>query len=223
MPYTISLTTIIGDPKDGPRNGDVVTIKGRSGTIVSQRELNTNVEFTLQDGDDEWTRRLRIGSQLNVIRTEQTDDEVTWATLQQFNTKVVTYLARSNNTVGKLVDQLIATVKTGLEMGYSRPFDLNEAANIAAKQELALIWRTIKARLEDSNVTGEWALVYHVSRMREECTIKLTRPYRNALSRSSSVTHNLREDLEMDAAANFLDEIKYLPLDELLAAMPEQN
>ena len=111
--------------------------------------------------------------------------------------------------------------------GYLYSFDLDLAAEIAYAQRFDGIWREVYNQVEflmdpAGNNKGEelaWLMATASSRARGEQ--HLLRGYRRVLSRSTSVIGNIQEDFLDQAWAQFLDDTKYMRVNDLLNKMGE--
>lgn len=215
MPTTVQLKVIVGARgAEGLRTGDTVTIKGRAGVVQSMRELTTNMEVTLvdhslQSSDQEttWTRRVPLDSEINVLRTQPTEEEQLQADLEKFAEMCSTKWEQLNRAMYARLSSIQTALHDGMAKGYAKPFDFDRAASLAALQEEYALWSSVKADIdEDGNLPS---VVKAVMRVRMTCERRLTARYGNALSRSSSVTHNLQEDMMLDAMAKFLEDTSW--------------
>lgn len=213
MPVTTQLRVVVGDRYNGVLRGDVVTIKGRSGTVAAWRELSTNMELTLENGDETWTRRVPLDSEINVLRTVPTDEEKLDNDLRRFSFKAHKKWEESKRGVEHSVAILNQKFLDGRAKGYLYPFDFDQAAEVVVYQERLALWESVMSRVESpKDVRG---LVMAVMAVREHVTNLLTQRYNRSLSRSSSVISNLTEDIRRDAAAEWLDDTKYLDVEDL--------
>jgi hypothetical protein len=221
MPTTQQVRVVVGERSGGLQTGDTITIKGRAGVIVSQRELNKYMEVTLtdhslqsEDQETTWTRKLLLDSEVNVLRLVLSDDELLAQHLQEFSRMVVRHWTNHNKLMYSLLSILQTRFHKSMDQGLSpaRPFDFDKAAELAKHQESYSLWDKVRAFSEEGD---DVSAVRAVVRVREMCRLKLTANYRNSLSRSSSVIGNLTEDLQLDAMQEFLKTTDWMGTDAI--------
>lgn len=215
MPTVQQLRVIVGDFRTGVQSGDVMTIRGTSGIVQAQRELHKNMEFTLQTGEDtEVIRRLPLGSEVNVLRTVPTQDEQDTEDLRRFNTKADKRIADAKAGVKHSLAILNEQYADGVEKNHLYPFNLERAAEVAQYQERLAIWRNIEA---DAMASGDDRLALLVAVMRAKRQIESNLKYsrHSALSKSTSVISNIVEEMRRDAGMEFLDDVRWMDVDDL--------
>ncbi len=216
MPVTREMRVVVGARGgEGLKLGDVVTIKGLTGCVSSYRELNTNMEIILSDGTANITRRVPLDSEINVLRTEPTDEERVMAELDKLRREADKRWERHNGLMYSRIGTINGRFHEGMDGRWQRPFDMDRAAELAQEQERYLLWNTVKVNAEHSQTLNgigiNEATARAVVALREQCVLSLTGHYSfRALSRSTSVIGNLMEDIQREARAEFIDEVKYL-------------
>lgn len=211
MPVTKQLRVVVGERgESGLMRGDTVTIKGASGVVAQQRELNTNMEVTFESGHK---RGVPLGSEINVLRIVLTDDEQDAEDLERFHTKTISNYEAAKRSVEQMAGLMMNRFLDGQAKGYLYPFDLGLAAELARYQERAALWENIRADMDDLH--DHMAALRAVVRARRMCEARLLGDRRTPLSRSTSVISNLTEDMRNEAMADFLQDTKWMDADGL--------
>lgn len=218
MPTINQLRVVVGERgESGLMIGDVVTIRSQSGTVRGMRELNTNMEVTLDTG----TRRVPLGKEINVLRQIATPEEELAVDVERLTDQADQAMNYSGTAMERKFTKLATSYAEQRQRNILYPFDLDLALEMAKVQEDVAIIRSMFARIDamrESNPEfSEDSLVARaVVVTREECRRVAMAPYRSVLSRSTSVASNLTEDLRREAAVTFIDNTRWWDAESVL-------
>lgn len=226
MPKQVEVRVVVGDHgKEGLQPGDVIagTVKGTM--EVTGIELKQKWAF-IYDGNVRI--KLPIGSEVNVTRNEPTDAELLNDRLGRFSKRVIEKIAEAKAAPMREVNMLNMKHQEGRKAGYLMSFDLDRAFSVVKAEINESIWRNIEAdafhAVEKLGVSWSESLVRAVVTMNQQATQYLLSDYNHrVLSRSTSLTSNLQDDLKRQAYAEYLDWFKYdTQPSDLLAAITKE-
>ncbi len=232
MPKQVEMRVIVGGHrKENLRVGDMITAQ-YSGEVVKIEEKVKWAFTTVRTkpytkvGDTATGRqqqvhvtagnhrfKLPIGSEVNITREMPTDEEELAEKIDRFYERMVRNIKEAKVAPAKAFQAMSARFQEGRKQGWLNAFDLDQAMTVAARQEAAKFWLNIEAQwmdLMDKGNDPKESMLMAVAAQRERTTQWLLSPYHHeVLSRSTSATSNLREDLERKAAAEFLDGFRF--------------
>jgi hypothetical protein len=217
MPELKMLKVVVGGRgQQGVRVGDQITLMNRrEGVVESAVEKQSYEYYTLTSGEK---GRLPLDNEVVVLRNVPTDEEEATEALARLANKARKLHDQAFKEMDRTVEVLAASYKTKRNGGHYRPFDLDAAASIARKQETCGIWAAVadNAR-KHSELKPDVRWLRAILAMRQYAREALCGRYRNSLSRSTSLTSNLQEDLRLDAYSEFLHETDYQPYNDMVA------
>lgn len=222
MPVTKSLTVETNNGRNGLRRGDVINIRGTSGVVVVVKELNTNLQITMDTEIGRTVRRVRMDQPINVLRSEPTDDEILAKQLAWLMRKVAEGHDFAKKNQAQVFKRMVDSYKDGVKNDHLYPFSLEQAADVSCAQVEFGIWRDVISKrdylIEEKSLSPEWATALAVLAAKEQITAQLTGRYTwRALSRSTSTISNLVEDIEGEIKAKWLDEWRFSDLNDIEA------
>jgi hypothetical protein len=196
--------------------GDTVTIKGTSGVVRGFRELQKNMLVTI--GGDDWSqdRRLPLDSEINVLRTESTEEEVLVERVTAFNTWAVKRMTEAHKTMEHRFNYMREQYQKSVERNHLYPFDLDFAGQVAQAQEWDALWRSVEAHAGSKS----WVKAVWIVR---EGALRFLLQGDTPLSRSTSTLGNLEKDLRREAAARFIEDLRWSDFDSLVEAFGYNN
>lgn len=216
MPELKMLKVVVGDMyKNGVMIGDQVTLMNRrEGVVETAAEKQSYVYYTLTNGEK---GRLPIGHEVTVMREVPTEEEDAAEQLRRFAKKMRQYHDHSFKSMDDSVEVLYSQYKAARAKGNYQPFNFDKSATIAREQERAGIWATVVANVEKhEELTPDVRWLRAVLAMRQYAREALTSRYRNTLSRSTSLTSNVQEDLRLDAWSEFLSDTDHWPYNQMV-------
>jgi hypothetical protein len=216
MPELKQLRVVVGSlGKSGVMIGDTMTIRGDDRVVESANPKQAYVYYTFTDGTK---GRLPMDCEVNVQRNTPTVEEEAADRLGQFARS----MRRKHDEVFHNLDHQVQTLHDNFKSlrtkGHYRPFDLDKAAGIAKAQEEAGIWAGMVDNMDShQDLAPDVRWLRQVIVMREYARDALSGRYRNSLSRSTSLTSNLQDDLRLDAFSEFLAFTDHYPYEEMAA------
>lgn len=223
MPELKELRVVVGytPGNDTVLVGDILEPWDTYGAVTKIEEKSTWCYFTLGVLSPV-RRKLPIGSEVNVVREVETEDEAMWARADRLLERVKARHQKAQDEYHYRLQRMIKVTKDA-DATLSYPFDLDMAFNLAISQEERAIWMHVMADtnylIEDHRNDPRVAAIRAVCSMRERCLRDLTAPHNfRVTSRSTSLSANITEDLRLQAKATFIDTFKYETDPEALLA-----
>lgn len=213
MPEQVHKTVVVNDV----RNGDVMPT-GEQAKIVDVKQKY--VFITMDSG---MRRKFIKGTQVEVRRMVPTDAERTEREVERFVEKVEWYSTMYADQLRKAISNLAERMMANSEDGHTHPMNFDKAADIAMLQEKMWVWRLVAARRESfyASLVEEQGLELDQAEIplravratiMEARSYLLSSTHHRSLSRSTSVTSNLVDDMKKEAMAEFLDTWRYMDM-----------
>lgn len=239
MPKQVELKVVVGERSGGVHLNDIMTIGSVTGKVVKIEPKERWCFFTLRTDTVSGTytscnqsttvhvtagnvrRKLPMDSEVSVTREVPTEQEARSEALARVAKSAHESYDQARENLKRQFRKLtLDTQKRASDADWYYAFSLDAAGQVAKAQEEFNVWKRVQANavgMMEQRVHPDLAWVKAVVSERANAVHHLTRPYRDALSRSTSTMSNISEDMELVALANFIDETKWDKPEEVLA------
>lgn len=202
MPVQSTIRVVVGEKPGGVKVGDYITINGQFGQVESQELKSSWAYYRLRD-DKKPSRRLPIGSEVNVTRSVLGEGEK----LEQQRTKLVEKLQHDR----RLVINEFNHAADGIEQAVNEanhdqltPIASWRFEDLLVSQAKRDIWLVVDSALE--HMEGTWTIIEAVHYMSERAKDELLSDSSlfRAMSRSSGTMANLMADVKREQLSQFI-------------------